>query len=192
MVASALLFAASRCARGRAIIAEQPVDTTPSCGSELELPLPLPASALEQLERDGFCIVPRWLPARTTDALLADALALERAGLSRGAAVGSQQSGDEKRRMNDDVRRSSLCWLYPPPPTSAGQVDTRAVLYSAMHALRRQLDATDLLSIDPLAPFSTEVRAALRRLPQTPTRRLTACYPGRAASPAAPRAQSRR
>ena len=46
---------------------------------------PLPAAALDSLERLGYAVVPGWLRAADTAALLADALALEAAGVPRAA-----------------------------------------------------------------------------------------------------------
>jgi|Transcript_30894 SM-20-related protein len=121
------------------------------------LPSALPAWAISQLASDGIAIIPGWLPAPLTRALLADALALEREGLARPAGVGSRTSGTEQMRQDDDVRRSKLCSLYPPPRPSAGDVDTRLLLYDTMRGLCRELDATPLVGVEPLSPFDIEL-----------------------------------
>ena len=103
-------------------------------------PAALPSTALSSLAEKGFAVIPDWLPEPMMCAVLADALALEREGLARSAAVGSRTGGDEQRRLDEQIRKSSLCSLYPPPRPSAGDVDTRMALYESLRSLCKQLN----------------------------------------------------
>jgi SM-20-related protein len=123
---------------------------------QTSLPRPLSHAALSTLSSRGFVVVPGWLPPALTHALLADALALERDGLARSAGVGSPDGADGMRQ-DTAVRRSALCPLYPPPRPSAGDVDTRMLLYEATRMLCEELNDSPLLDTEALSSFHTEL-----------------------------------
>lgn len=156
----ALLLAASAHAHAAAHAAWRHAAPRASAPNRAAAPVaaPLPAAALEALERDGWCVVPQWLPADAVSAILADAEALDAAGLPREAGVGSTRSGSTARRMDTEVRRSRMLPLIPAPSPARGHVDTRLALAAAVEALRAELDAAAALpTLAPLAPFQTEL-----------------------------------
>ena len=135
-----------------------PYGVGPVAPPQIAMPAALPAAALSSLARDGFAVVPDWLPAPLAHAVRADALALDREGLARSAAVGSRDDdGDNSVRLDAEIRRSKLCPLYPPPRPSAGDIDTRMLLYESMSALRDELSESPILDLEPLSPFHTEL-----------------------------------
>jgi SM-20-related protein len=110
---------------------------------------------MSDFARDGFCVVPNWLPSVGVQAVLSDAVALHDAGLSRAAAVGS--TGHGNRGLREQVRRSRMAPLIPPPRPSAGCIDTRMHLYNQISYLRQELSSNPALQLPPLEPFHTEL-----------------------------------
>ena len=106
----------------------RPFDLHPTALAELRCPPALSSSALAKLSAAGFCVVPGWLSAAATQAVLLDAMLCEAAGLPRRAGVGSTRSGATAIRHDKETRRSSMLPLYPPPRQSAGLVDVRLAL----------------------------------------------------------------
>ena len=97
---------------------------------------PLPASAFDDLHERGFAVVADWLPAKSTAALLEEALELE--GEARTAGVGSST---RIRRVDPAIRRTRSLWLHPPPVTGKGRLRTRLALSRAVEGLREQLSS---------------------------------------------------
>jgi len=114
---------------------------------------PIGATALASLNEFGWCSIPEWLDGPSMAAVLSDAIGLDEAGCSREAAIGAS----DERGLNTQIRRSRLCPLYPPPPPSAGSIDTRVALYSAADALRAELQSAVGLELPQLHPFRTEL-----------------------------------
>ena len=81
-------------------------------------------------------MVADWLPAKSTAALLEEALELE--GEARTAGVGSSTS---TRRVDPAIRRTRSLWLHPPPVTGKGRLRTRLALSRAVEGLREQLSS---------------------------------------------------
>ena len=115
----------------------------------------IPQTAISKLARHDFCAIPNWMPAQSVQAVLDDALALEECGLSRRAGVGSVRHCN--RQLNEEVRRSSMCPLIPPPRPSAGSIDTRLGLADAICGVRDQLSQLTELGLPRLEPFQTEL-----------------------------------
>ena len=118
-----------------------PIDLHPTTLAELRCPPALSSSALAKLSAAGFCVVPGWLSAAATQAVLLDAMLCEAAGLPRRAGVGSTRSGATAIRHDKETRRSSMLPLYPPPRQSAGLVDVRLALSEAVRKLGAELEA---------------------------------------------------
>ena len=97
---------------------------------------PLPASAFDDLNERGFAVVADWLPAKSTAALLKEAVELE--GEARTTGVGSSMS---TRRVDTAIRRTRSLWLHPPPVTGKGRLRTRLALSRAVEGLREQLSS---------------------------------------------------
>ncbi|EOD05694.1 procollagen-proline dioxygenase-like protein [Emiliania huxleyi CCMP1516] len=103
---------------------------------------PLPAAALDSLERLGYAVVPGWLRAADTAALLADALALEAAGVPRAAGVGGvaeSESSDWAVELKTELRRAASVWIHEPPLSLHGAPAARLALLSTAEALRAEL-----------------------------------------------------
>jgi len=104
----------------------------------MDLPTTLAPGVIASMSSRGYAIVPNWLPAPLVHAIRQDACALELEGLARTAEIGNRKNG--VGRYDKDVRHSSLCPLIPPPRPSAGSIDTRMLLYAAMHKLCNELN----------------------------------------------------
>jgi len=116
----------------------------------------LPSGAIAALEGKGYFVLPDFLTAAEARALAQDALACESAGLGRVARVGSVALGTHATKEN--VRRSTLVPLYPPPPTSVGCVETRMHLYDRARALCDILNKAALsFAPAPLERFQIEL-----------------------------------
>ena len=115
--------------------------TPRSALSGLRQPAPLPESAIKDFKARGFCVVPNWLDASATDAVLRDAALCKAEGLPRQAGIGSTRTGNTAIRQDTRTRRSSMLPLIPPPRPSAGDIDTRLALSSAVSSLRAELAA---------------------------------------------------
>jgi len=116
----------------------------------------LPARALSDLSLHGYAVIPNWLSRVDTSAVAADALAVDAAGLSREAGVGSNRHQDQ--RLDEEIRRSRMCPLVPPISNAVGHVDTRSDLIGKLNAVRDQLNSASVqLELPPLAPFQTEL-----------------------------------
>ena len=134
-----------------------PFDLHPTALAELRCPPALSSSALAKLSAAGFCVVPGWLSAAATQAVLLDAMLCEAAGLPRRAGVGSTRSGATAIRHDKETRRSSMLPLYPPPRQSAGLVDVRLALSEAVRKLGAELEADEAQGLPALSPFGTEL-----------------------------------
>ena len=135
----------------------RPFDLHPTALAELRCPPALSSSALAELSAAGFCVVPGWLSAAATQAVLLDAKLCEAAGLPRRAGVGSTRSGATAIRHDKETRRSSMLPLYPPPRQSAGLVDVRLALSEAVRKLGAELEADKAQGLPALSPFGTEL-----------------------------------
>lgn len=120
---------------------------------KLTLPArPISEPALASLAERGWCMIPEWLDPPSVAAILSDAEALD-AICAREAGVGSREGRD----VDTQVRNSRLCALYPPPPPSAGCIDTRMALYGAADSLRAELQTAVSPSLPELHHFQTEL-----------------------------------
>lgn len=114
----------------------------------------LPARALTTLQRDGYVIVPGWLPGDDAAAVLEDALSLQTADALHaagvGGALGSEASGWAK---DSEVRRSKTVWIQQPNAAASAPSppSTRLDLIRTMEALRAQLTAEIALPLDGTA-----------------------------------------
>ena len=133
------------------------LDLHPTALAELRCPPSLPASALADLSGAGFCVVPGWLSAAATQAVLLDAMLCDAAGLPRSAGVGSTRRGATAVRQDKETRRSSMLPLYPPPRQSAGLVDVRLALSEAVRNLGAELEADKAQGLPAFSPFRTEL-----------------------------------
>ena len=133
------------------------LDLHPTALAELRCPPSLPASALADLSGAGFCVVPGWLSAAASQAVLLDAMSCEAAGLPRRAGVGSTRHGATAVRQDKETRRSSMLPLYPPPRQSAGLVDVRLALSEAVRNLGAELEADKAQGLPAFSPFRTEL-----------------------------------
>ena len=115
---------------------------------------PLLPSELEHLHTHRYAVIPHWVNAEQTDRLQKDAVAVD-AHHGRTCTIGTADS--ETVRLNPAIRRSRQSSLYPPPPNSAGCVQTRAELVQAVGMLRSELQASTLLGLPMLEPFETEL-----------------------------------
>ena len=119
---------------------------------------PLPAAVWEALAQNGYVVVPNWLNALAVDQVRDDAMRCHEAGLPRQAGVGSTRTGATAVRHDEEVRRSAMLPLIPPPRPSAGCVNTRMALTEAMRGLCDEVQlAADLLDMPRLSPFSMEL-----------------------------------
>ena len=112
---------------------------------------PIPSAALAQFKHVGFCVVPNYFPPAFVDAILTDVLLCEQEGLPRAAGLTTKNG-----YMDTSVRLSSQLPLIPPPRTSAGNVDTRMALTTAMRSLCIDLDHVLKLPLQ-LEPLSMEL-----------------------------------
>ena len=133
------------------------LDLHPTALAELRCPPSLSSSALADLSGAGFCVVPGWLSAAATQAVLLDAMLCEEAGLPRSAGVGSTRRGATAVRQEKETRRSSMLPLYPPPRQSAGLVDVRLALSEAVRNLGAELEADKAQGLPAFSPFRTEL-----------------------------------
>ena len=123
---------------------------------------PLRTGELERLHRHRYVVVPDWLTRAQTGRLQADAVAVDAdsgfesaVGNAPGPAaldrfrtssvigrvsryIGSVNFGTA--RVDNEVRRSRQCSIYPPPRNAAGSVTERDGLVSAVNGLRRELE----------------------------------------------------
>jgi hypothetical protein len=118
-------------------------------------PLPLDRSQISALVQNRYVVVPNWLSPEDTTELQADTIALEKAGRTYECRVGTHTMGT--MRLALDIRQSSQCAVYPPPPNDAGSVNARDRLIAAVAGLREQLQQQSELHLPALLPFSTEL-----------------------------------
>ena len=120
----------------------------PRCGRQLA------QSELDLLGSQRYVSIPGWLSEAQTDSLQADAMATGACEDAFDCCVGSAAGGP---RLDEGVRRSRQCNLYPPPPNAAGSTVARAWLIDAVQALRGELQASVTMALPPLSPFETEL-----------------------------------
>lgn len=113
----------------------------------------LQSAQLQTLHNKRFVVVPRFLSDSLADRLRVDAIACDSL-LGFDCCVGSAGGG---ARLDQSVRRSRQCHLYPPPPNSAGSASVRAELIDIVLGLRQQLQACATLALPRLEPFETEL-----------------------------------
>ena len=97
----------------------------------------------------GWCQIPNAMDGVHLASIRSDAEGLRK--LARKANVSSKQ------RTQENIRKSTLMPLYPPPPTNEGSIDTRMQLYDAVRNLQTHLQQSESLSLPKLDPFSTEL-----------------------------------
>jgi SM-20-related protein len=116
----------------------------------------LPVSAREALIRDGFAVVPGWLPPEDAASVLQDATALEDSGLTRaagvGGVIGSESTGWSvspaiASRVDGEIRRTSSVWIHLPFEPLQGVLSHRLSLLSSVEALRAQLSCDDMWAL---------------------------------------------
>jgi SM-20-related protein len=126
-----------------------------AAGTTLPTTTPLGPGIFAALRSDGFAVVPSWLGRPLVDAVRADALALDAAGLAKPAKLGAAAEV-----ADPTVRLCRVAMLYPPPPNSAGLPATRDALTAAAESLRRELQAGDPERL-ATTPFHTELQYLL-------------------------------
>ena len=111
---------------------------------------------LEQLHSERYVVCHNWLADASIDLLRTDALAVDdTTGLD--CSTGSK----DLRQIDPTVRKSRQSSVIPPPPNTAGSIDTRSQLIDAVNDVRSQLQASALLDLPQLEPFETELNYLL-------------------------------
>ena len=98
----------------------------------------LAKDALTRLQRNGFAVVPDFVPSNTVEALKRDAALLRREGRFNTAGVGESNTN----RVDGLVRKCEQCFVFPQfKHKGGGDADGRATLYQSIDSLRADLTA---------------------------------------------------